>query len=379
MTRFIDDHREQFGVTPICAVLGWNVSTCYAHRRRPPSERALRDDHLAGQVRRVFEANYRVYGYRKVHAQLTREGFRVAECTVRLDATRGPRWRGPGLAEATNHHCGRHAVRPPDLLDRVFTADGPDRRWVADLTYVRLTTGRFVYAAVIADVFSRKIVGWAVANHLRTELPLAALRPALWERRHVDLDGLIHHSDAGGQYVALRYGEELATAGIVPSIGSVGDSYDTQSSSTRWPNRPSAWSRPNSSATRPAALGHACRRSSSRSPSTSTGSTTPASTASSTTAPPPRSRPTTTLTTRQPRWPGSTVDALYRTNRASAGGSSPVPEPGAGAGSLSSGRPVQQVPRRCLAPVMGRFANRALLSFPWGVNGGDRCSAPSPA
>ena len=227
MTRFIDDHRERFGVTPICDVLGWNVSTYYAFKRRPPSERALRDDHLAVEVRRVFEANYRVYGYRKVHAQLRREGFAVAECTVRrlmrreglAGAVRG--WKKPRTTTPDTT-----LVRPPDLLDRDFTAAGPDRRWVADLTYVRLTTGRFVYAAVIADVFSRKIVGWAVADHLRTELPLTALRQALWERRHVDLDGLIHHSDAGGQYVAVRYGEELATAGIVPSIGSIGDSYD---------------------------------------------------------------------------------------------------------------------------------------------------------
>jgi putative transposase len=227
MTRYIDDHRERFGVTPICDVLGWNVSTYYAHRHRPPSDRALRDDQLAPEVRRVFEANYRVYGYRKVHAQLRREGFTLAECTVRRlmrreglhGAVRG--WKKPRTTVP-----GTEVVRPPDLLDRDFTAPGPDRRWVADLTYVRLTTGRFVHAAVIADVFSRKIVGWAVADHLRTELPLAALRQALWERRHVDLDGLIHHSDAGGQYVAVRYGEELAAANILPSIGSVGDSYD---------------------------------------------------------------------------------------------------------------------------------------------------------
>jgi putative transposase len=313
MTRFIDDHREQFGVTAICDVLGWNVSTYYAHRRRPPSDRALRDDHLAGEVRRVFEANYRVYGYRKVHAQLNREGFRVAECTVRrlmrreglAGAVRG--WKKPRTttADAT-------LVRPPDLLDRDFTAEGPDRRWVADLTYVRLTTGRFVYAAVIADVFSRKIVGWAVADHLRTELSLTALRQALWERRHVDLDGLIHHSDAGGQYVAVRYGEELAAAGIVPSIGSVGDSYDNAMAESTI-----GLVKPSSSTTRPEAPGRACRASSSRSPSTSTGSTTLACTASSSTAPRPRSRPTTTVATRQPRWPESTVEALYRTRRGS--------------------------------------------------------------
>lgn len=227
MTRFIDDHREQFGVTPICDVLGWNVSTYYAFKRRPPSDRALRDDHLAGEIRRVWEANYRVYGYRKVHAQLKREGYTVAECTIRrlmnqmdiAGVVRGhkrPKTTTPGDAVA----------RPPDLLDRDFTAPAPNRRWVADITYVRLLSGGFVYVAFVVDVFSRTIVGWSLATHLRTELPLAALEHALWHRRDHDLDGLIHHSDAGSQYLAIRYGERLAEAGIVPSIGSVGDSYD---------------------------------------------------------------------------------------------------------------------------------------------------------
>ncbi|MTV29086.1 DDE-type integrase/transposase/recombinase, partial [Nitriliruptoraceae bacterium ZYF776] len=113
------------------------------------------------------------------------------------------------------------AVRPPDLLDRDFTAPAPNLRWVADLTYVRLTSGGFVYVAFVVDVFSRMIVGWALATNLRTELPLAALEHALWHRRHQRLDGLVHHSDAGSQYTAIRYGERLAEAGILPSIGSV--------------------------------------------------------------------------------------------------------------------------------------------------------------
>ena len=227
MTRFIDDHREQFGVQPICDVLGWNVSTYYAFKRRPPSERALRDEHLSGEIRRVWEANYRVYGYRKIHAQLKREGFEVAECTVRR------LMRQEGISGVVRGHkkprttvSGESAVRPPDLLDRDFTAPAPNLRWVADITYVRLTSGGFVYVAFVVDVFSRMIVGWALATHLRTELPLAALNHALWHRRGMSLDGLVHHSDAGSQYTAIRYGERLAEAGILPSIGSIGDSYD---------------------------------------------------------------------------------------------------------------------------------------------------------
>jgi putative transposase len=227
MTRFIDDHREQFGVTPICDVLGWNVSTYYAFKRRPPSERALRDEHLAGEIRRVWEANYRVYGYRKIYVQLRREGFTVAECTVRrLMREIGIEGVVRGYRKPKTTRADEAAVRPPDLLDRDFTAPGPNLRWVADITYVRLVSGGFVYVAFVVDVYSRMIVGWALATHLRTELPLAALEHALWHRRHQTLDGLVHHSDAGSQYTAVRYGERRAEAGILPSIGSVGDSYD---------------------------------------------------------------------------------------------------------------------------------------------------------
>ena len=227
MTRFIDEHRDRFAVAEICRVLGWCESTYYAFRRRPPSDRALRDDHLAGEIRRVWEANYGVYGYRKVHAQLEREGFTVAECTVRR------LMRQMGICGVVRGHkrpkttlADEAAVRPPDLLDRDFTAPAPNLRWVADITYVRLASGGFVYVAFVVDVFSRMIVGWSLATHLRAELPLAALEHALWHRRGQALDGLICHSDAGSQYSAVRYGERLAEAGIVPSIGSVGDSYD---------------------------------------------------------------------------------------------------------------------------------------------------------
>jgi putative transposase len=227
MTRFIDGHREQFGVTPICDVLGWNVSTYYAYKCRPPSERALRDDYLEGEIARVFKDNYRVYGYRKIYAQLKREGFTVAECTVRrLMRQMGIAGVVRGFKKPKTTRTDQAAARPPDLLDRDFTAPGPNLRWVADITYVRLASGGFVYAAFVVDIFSRMIVGWALATHLRTELPLAALEHALWHRRNLPLDGLIHHSDAGSQYLAVRYGERLAEAGILPSIGSVGDSFD---------------------------------------------------------------------------------------------------------------------------------------------------------
>jgi putative transposase len=182
-------------------------------------------------------------GYRKVHAQLKREGFAVAECTVRrLMRREGLEGVVRGHNRPKTTRADAAAVRPPDLLDRDFTTPGPNLRWVADLTYVRLTSSGFVYVAFVVDVFSRMIVGWALATHLRTELPLAALEHALWHRRGMSLDGLVHHSDAGCQYTAIRYGEKLAEAGILPSIGSVGDSFDNA-----LPSPPSGCSRPNSS------------------------------------------------------------------------------------------------------------------------------------
>lgn len=227
MTRFIDAHRDRFAVAEICRVLDWCESTYYAYKRRPPSDRALRDGWLTGEIQRVWETNYRVYGYRKIHAQLNREGIAVAECTVRrLMNAMGIHGVVRGHPKPTTTVADDTAVRPVDLLDRDFTAQTPNLRWVADLTYVRLMSGGFVYVAFVLDVFSRMIVGWSLAGHLRTELPLAALEQALWRRRGQTLDGLIHHSDAGSQYLAVRYGERLAEAGIVPSVGTVGDSYD---------------------------------------------------------------------------------------------------------------------------------------------------------
>lgn len=224
MTAFISEHRGRFGVEPICRVLDTAVSTYYAARRRPPSRRALRDEELAAEIRRVFQENYRVYGARKLWRQLKREGIKTAKCTVeRLMAREGIQGVRRGKRRGTTR---RHlaAARPPDLVDRAFTASRPNELWVADLTEV-VTWSGICYAGFVIDAYSRMIVGWSIATHIRTELPLEALEMAIW-RRDTVLDGLVHHSDAGSQYTSIRYTERLADAGIAPSVGSVGDSYD---------------------------------------------------------------------------------------------------------------------------------------------------------
>jgi putative transposase len=220
----IDQHRGRFGVEPICRVLEVPTSTYYAAQQRPPSARRLRDTQLKAEIRRVWDDNYQVYGARKVWRQLQREGLQVARCTVeRLMGELGIAGVVRGKAKRTT--IGDHqAPRPADLVERQFTAPAPNRLWVADLTYVRTWSG-FVYAAFVIDAFSRMIVGWQLARHLRTDLALDALEMAIW-RRDTQLDGLVHHSDRGGQYLAIRYTERLAEAGAVTSVGSRGDSYD---------------------------------------------------------------------------------------------------------------------------------------------------------
>jgi transposase InsO family protein len=228
MVSFIDTHREAYGVEPICRVLPIAPSTYYEHRAcqadpRRLSARAQRDAGLRLEIRRVWEGNFRVYGVRKVWRQMKREGIDVARCTVeRLmrqaglqGAVRGRKFKTTIADEA--------AVRPADLVKRDFTATRPNQLWVADLTYVATWRG-FVYVAFIIDVFARLIVGWRVSNSLRSDLALDALEQALYDRGGGD--GLVHHSDRGVQYVSIRYTERLAEAGIEPSVGSVGDSYD---------------------------------------------------------------------------------------------------------------------------------------------------------
>ena len=197
-----------------------------ARKTRPPSARQLADDDLLEQIRRVHTESRGVYGARKVWRQLHRDGIPAARCTVeRLMRTDGLK----GVRRGRPHRTTRPdpaAPRPPDLVDRDFTADAPDTTWVADFTYVRLATGVFAYVAFVIDVYSRSIVGWNVAADMRTELTLTALETALWRRRNRNLHGLVHHSDAGSQYTAIRYTDRLAETGLAPSIGTVGDSYD---------------------------------------------------------------------------------------------------------------------------------------------------------
>jgi transposase InsO family protein len=230
MIALIDDHRVTYGVEPICKVLPIAPSTYHDHvaKRHDPSKlsaRAKRDAVLKVEVRRVFEKNFRVYGVRKVWRQLRREGTGVARCTVtRL-------MRQMGLEGAIRGKLVRTTVRdkaapcPLDRVNRQFQAPAPNMLWVSDFTYVASWTG-FVYVAFVIDAYARRIVGWRVSRTAHAGFVLDALEQALHERRPLRGSGLVHHSDRGVQYVSIKYTERLAAAGIEPSVGSVGDSYD---------------------------------------------------------------------------------------------------------------------------------------------------------
>jgi putative transposase len=236
---YIDGHRDRvvegrkLGVEPICEVLrdaGVRIapSTYYAAKSRPPSARAVRDAELIEQIKRVHTDNLGVYGARKVWAELNREDQQVARCTVeRLMRAEGLRGIPREKTRKTTVGDGAQTPQPADLVERQFTATAPNELWVADLTYIRTHSG-WTYAAFILDVFSRMVVGWQVSTSLRTDLALDALDMGLWARRRAgqDVTGLIHHSDRGVQYQAIRYTERLAEAEAVASVGSKGDSYD---------------------------------------------------------------------------------------------------------------------------------------------------------
>jgi len=223
--KFIEEHRERWGVEPICRVLQFAPATYYAARTRPASARELWDRELKPEIQRIWNENFRVYGADKVWAQLRREGYRVARCTVeRLMRDLGLRGVVRGKTPRTTL-VEDGATGPVDLVDRHFVAPAPNRLWVADLTYVKTHSG-WVYVAFIVDVFSRYVVGWQASRSLRAELALDALEMAIWARRGEQLQGLVHHSDRGVQYLAVRYTERLALAGAVASVGSRGDSYD---------------------------------------------------------------------------------------------------------------------------------------------------------
>ncbi len=226
---FVDEHRGQFGVEPICKVLQFAPSAYRRHaaRQRDPaliSRRAQRDSELKRHVRRVWDNNMQVYGADKVWKQMNREGIRVARCTVerlmRSMGLQGVR-RGKGVRTTVpdvNAPC------PFDRVNRNFRADRPNQLWVSDFTYVSTWQG-WLYVAFIIDVYARRIVGWRVSRSMQTNFVMDALEQALYERQP-DRDSLIHHSDRGSQYVSIRYTERLAEAGIKPSVGSRGDSYD---------------------------------------------------------------------------------------------------------------------------------------------------------
>ncbi|WP_237174135.1 IS3 family transposase [Paracandidimonas lactea] len=227
---YIDQHRDLYGVEPICKVLQVAPSAYrrYAARCRNPqlrSQRAQRDEQLKPQIHRVWEQNFRVYGARKVWKQMNRQSIRVARCTVeRLmgdlgieGVRRGKRVRTtvPGSAVA----C------PQDLVRRQFEADRPNRLWVADFTYVSTWQG-WLYVAFVIDAYAKRIVGWRASSSMTTDFVLDALEQAVYDRRPSQSDGLVHHSDRGSQYVSIRYSERLGEAGINPSVGNTGSAYD---------------------------------------------------------------------------------------------------------------------------------------------------------
>jgi putative transposase len=224
--RFITEHRARWGVEPICRVVQVAPSSYYAAIGRPVSARRQRDVQLKVAIRRVWDEQRQVYGADKVWAQLNREGIAVARCTVeRLMRELGLQGVVRGKPSVRTTVSDDANDRPRDLVARQFQAPAPNHLWVADLTYVKTQSG-WVYVAFVVDVYSRFVVGWQASRSLRTDLALDALEMALWTRRAGSLAGLIHHSDRGVQYLAIRYTERLAQAGVVPSVGSRGDSYD---------------------------------------------------------------------------------------------------------------------------------------------------------
>jgi len=233
VSAYIDAYRDQFGVEPICRVLSdagvpVAASTYYAARARSPSARSVRDAQVAAEITRVYKDSDENYGARKVWLQLRREGIAAAKCTVqRLMRQLGLRGTRRGRRTRTTVPAADQA-RPPDLVNRDFRAAAPNRLWVVDITYVAVWSGGFAYVAFVIDAFSRMITGWKVAGHMRAELALDALEMAISARLRSgqQVAGVTHHSDRGGQYLAVRYTSRLAEAGAVTSVGSKGDSYD---------------------------------------------------------------------------------------------------------------------------------------------------------
>jgi putative transposase len=226
VSAFIDLHRDRFGVEPICRTLGVSASAYYERAKGVRSAREVEDERLLGVIWELHLANYEAYGYRRMWKALLRAGEQVPRCRVqrlmRQAGLRGAKRRGKPWRTTKPD---RHARVRPDLVERNFTAPAPNRLWVADLTYLRCWEGA-VYFAFVLDAFSRWVVGWQLASHMRTDLVLDALRMALGTRGPgADLT-LVHHSDRGSQYTSNDYTQTLEDHRVLASMGSVGDAYD---------------------------------------------------------------------------------------------------------------------------------------------------------
>jgi len=226
VTAFIDEHRGRFGVEPICRVLDVSASAYYQRATGRRSARAVEDERLLACIEQVHAANYSAYGYRRTWKALLRAGEQVGRDRVRrlmrVHGIQGAKRRGKPWRTTRPDPDAR---RRPDLVGREFTVDAADRLWVADLSYLRCWEG-LVFFAFVVDAFSRRVVGWQLAEHMRTTLVLDALRMALGTRLPGADVALVHHSDRGSQYTSIDYTQTLADHGVLASVGSVGDAYD---------------------------------------------------------------------------------------------------------------------------------------------------------
>jgi putative transposase len=224
VSAYVQEHRERFGVEPVCRVLGVSASAYYQRATRQRSARQVEDERLLMRIREVHEANYCAYGYRRTWKALTRAGERAPRCRVqrlmRAHGIQGAKRRGKPWRTTTPD-----PRRRPDLVNRDFTAEHPNQLWIADFSYLRCWEG-LVFFSFVIDVYSRKVVGWQFARHMRTTLVLDALRMALSTRQQVEALGLIHHSDRGSQYVSGDYTQTLTDNDVLASVGSTGDAYD---------------------------------------------------------------------------------------------------------------------------------------------------------
>jgi putative transposase len=226
VTAYIDEHRGRFGVEPICQTLGVSAPAYYQRKTGRRSARAIEDERLLDRVRELHAANYYAYGYRRMWKALLRAGERVPRCQVqrlmKANGIQGAKRRGKPWRTT---RPGPAARRRPDLVQRNFTVEGPDRLWVADLSYLRCWEG-LVFFAFVIDAFSRRVIGWQLASHMRVTLVLDALRMALGQRQPGADVALVHHSDRGSQYTSIDYTQTLTDHGVLASVGSVGDAYD---------------------------------------------------------------------------------------------------------------------------------------------------------